>query len=195
MSEPQGARRTTGMPLFAFAVGGLLIGHAIAYLVAVPDPYHRDLVLQRTGHGYLPTVAELALVAVLAAAASVIGRAFRRGDGAGSFASIAGQLAALQVVAFAGQEVTERLVARVPLGELIHDHVLVIGFAMQVLVALVGALVLRLLVRAGERVAAVVRPRRVLPRPSLGARLVAITSLVPRGGRVPAFAIRGPPPA
>ena len=76
------------MPLFAFAVGGLLIGHAIAYLVAVPDPYHRDLVLQRTGHGYLPTFAELALVAVLAAAASVIGRAFRRGDGAGSFASI-----------------------------------------------------------------------------------------------------------
>jgi hypothetical protein len=66
---------------------------------------------------------------------------------------------------------------------------------MQILVALVGALALRLLVRAGERVAAVVRPRRVLPRPSLGARLVAITSLVPRGGRVPAFAIRGPPPA
>jgi hypothetical protein len=186
--------RRAGPPVFAFAVGGLLVGHTISYLVAVPDPYHRDLVLARTGHGYLPTVAELALVMVLAAAASVVGRTLRRGAGPEpAFASIAVRLAALQVVAFAGQEVTERLVAHVPVAELVRDHVLVIGLATQVLVAVVGALILGLLSRAGATIAEIVRSRSTLPRAALVAFVARPTLAPPARHAVGAIAPRAPP--
>jgi hypothetical protein len=180
--------------VFAFAVGGLLVGHAISYLIAVPDPYHRDLVLARTGHGYLPTVAELALVMVLAAAASVVGRTLRRGAGPEpSFASIAVRLAALQVVAFAGQEVTERLVAHVPLAELMRDHVLVIGLVTQVVVAVLGALILGLLSRAAATVAEIVRSRSTWPRPTLVAFVAGSTIARPPRPAIGAIAARAPP--
>ena len=39
-------------------MAGLVLGHVLAYLIAVPDPHHRAFVLQRTGHEYLPAMAE-----------------------------------------------------------------------------------------------------------------------------------------
>ena len=54
--------RLRGLPTFGLAMAGLVLGHVLAYLIAVPDPHHRAFVLQRTGHEYLPAMAEAALV-------------------------------------------------------------------------------------------------------------------------------------
>jgi hypothetical protein len=182
------------MPLFAFAVGGLVVGHALSYLIAVPDPYHRDLALASTGHGYLPTLTELAVVLVLAAAASVAGRAFRRGPAAEpSFGALWVRLAALQVVAFAGQEVAERLLAHVSLADLITDHLLVIGIATQIVVALVGAAILRLLVRTAAAVGERVRSGAAWPRAATIRVVPTAGHALPRRLDAAAIAVRGPP--
>ena len=66
--------RIRGLPVFGFAVAGLVLGHALSYAIAIPDPNHRDLILERTGHGYLPLFAEAALILLLAGVAAVVAR-------------------------------------------------------------------------------------------------------------------------
>jgi hypothetical protein len=153
--------------VFAFAVGGLLLGHGLSYLLAVPDPLHRDLLLDRTGHAYLPAAGQAAMILVLAGVVAVFVRAWsgRGRDQAERFAWLAGVLAAVQVAAFAGQEVLERIMARAPLGELVQDHVLVVGILVQVAVALVGAAALRWLARVSATAASATLDR-TSPRPA-----------------------------
>ncbi len=190
--------RLRGLPVFAFAVAGLLLGHAISYLIAVPDPYHRDLVLQRTGHQYLPAAGEAALVLLLGGLASLLARAWtaRRERGAPAFGSLAALLAVVQITAFVGQEVVERLVSHVPLHTLGHDHLLAIGIGVQLVVALVGAVALRWLARVSARIAEVVRSIRVAPLHPALAEAAPWATVLPRprfGGT--ARSVRAPPPA
>src|SRR4029450_2332802 len=86
--------RLRGLPTFGLAMAGLGLGRGAAYLIAVPDPHHRAFVLQRTGHEYLPTMAEAALVVALAGMAAVVIRAFAPGPRGGSerFSRLAGRL-------------------------------------------------------------------------------------------------------
>ncbi len=190
--------RLRGLPVFAFAVAGLLLGHAISYLIAVPDPYHRDLVLQRTGHQYLPAAGEAALVLLLGGLASLLARGWtaRRERGAPAFGSLAALLAVVQITAFVGQEVVERLVSHVPLHTLGQDHLLATGIGVQLVVALVGAVALRWLARVSARIAEVVGSTRVAPlRPAL-VEAAPGAALLPRsrfGGT--ARSVRAPPPA
>jgi hypothetical protein len=146
--------RWRGLPAFGFAVAGLLLGHAVAYAIAIPDPLHRDLVLHRTGHAYLPAAGRAALVLALAGVVALLVRAFASGgrDRAGGFLAIARTLVPVQVGAFAGQEVMERFLIGAPLGDLVHDRLLPIGLLVQVLAALLGAAVLDGLARAAARV-------------------------------------------
>jgi hypothetical protein len=68
------------------------------------------------------------------------------------------------VLAFGGLEVVERIVAGAPLRHLASDHILVIGMAVQVVVALAGAAFLRWLARTSTKLAETVLPRVPLPR-------------------------------
>ncbi len=70
------------------------------------------------------------------------------------FGRLATLLVVVQTSAFAGQEVLERLVSGAPLGDLLHDRILVTGMIVQVLVAFVAAGVLWLLARTSSRLAA-----------------------------------------
>ena len=135
------APRLRGLPTFGLAMAGLVLGHVLAYLIAVPDPHQRAFVLQRTGHDYLPALAEAALVLALAGIAAVVIRAFAPGARGGSerFSRLAGRLTLVQVLAFGGLEVVERIVAGAPLPHLASDHILVVGMAVQVVVAVAGA--------------------------------------------------------
>lgn len=186
--------RPGGCLVFAFALGGLLLGHGLAYLIAVPDPYHRDLLLQRTGHGYLPTLIEAALVLLLAGTASLVGRNLRRGPSREpGIAVLASRLAVLQVVAFVGQEIAERVIARVPLAALGHDDVFALGLVMQLGIAVLGALALRWLVRVSNRV-----PELIVAPPAVPRRAVALPIAPPVRVAIPlrpllAFAMRAPP--
>jgi hypothetical protein len=155
-----------GLPTFGLAMAGLVLGHVLAYLIAVPDPHQRAFVLQRTGHEYLPAMTEAALVLALAGMAAVVIRAFAPGVDGGSerFSWLAGRLGLVQVAAFAGLEVVERLVAGAPLRHLASDHIIVIGIAVQIMVALGGAVLLRWLSRSSARLAETIVVRVSLPR-------------------------------
>jgi hypothetical protein len=152
--------------VFGAAAAGLVLGHALAYLVAIPDPHQRAFVLQRAGHAYLPALDQAVMMLVIAAVAAIVVRAFaRRGDGGTErFGRVAILLAIVQGSAFAGQEVLERLVSGAPLGELAHDQILVIGVLVQVLVAIVAAGVLWLLAKTSSLLAATFEVRDRLPR-------------------------------
>jgi hypothetical protein len=186
--------RLRGFPIFGTAAAGLVLGHALAYLIAIPDPHQRVFALQRTGHAYLPALDQAVLMLVVAGMAAVVIRAFARtGDRTERFGRLARVLVVAQTCAFAAQEVLERLVSRAPLGGLAHDHILVTGIAVQIVVAIVAAGILWLFARTATRLAAVVTARPWLPR----VRVVFALPVTARRPHAPLFAtagsVRAPP--
>jgi hypothetical protein len=150
-----------------FAVAGLVLGHVLSYVIAVPDPYHRDLLLQRTGHDYLPALGQAALMLFLAAVAMLVFRtSWRRARDEGRSASLASQLALVQVGAFMTLEVAERLLAGADLRDLGQGNVLLVGLGAQVAMALAGAALLRWLARASGRLGEILGSASSLPRPA-----------------------------
>ena len=183
-------------------MAGLLLGHTLSYLLAVPDPYHRDLVL-RSHRARVParrSARSRCCSCWPAWPPSWCGP----GPGAGAprrerYASLAGLLVGVQVTAFVGQELLERLVGRArPSASWSHDHILLIGVAVQILLALAGAAVLRWLVRTSDRLAETSPPRprsRRARRPcSLGTLAGPACRRRPRGRGGPAACERLPPP-
>jgi len=181
--------------VFGAAAAGLLLGHALAYLIAIPDPHQRAFALQRAGHAYLPALDQAALMLAIAGVVAVVVRAFarRRDRATERFGRLATLLVVVQTSAFAGQEVLERLVSGAPLGELAHDRILVIGVLAQVLVAIVAAGVLWLLARTSSRLAATSLSHLRLP----GERTVLALPVTERRPHALLFAtagsIRAPP--
>jgi hypothetical protein len=155
-----------GLPVIGFAVAGLVLAHVLSYVIALPDPYHRDLLLQRTGHDYLPAFGQAALMLFLAAVAAVMFRTSRRGAGrAESFTPLATRLALVQVGAFVAQELLERTLSGSGFADLRHGHVLIVGVMAQIAVALLGAALLRWLARASHLLGEVLGSAFPLPRP------------------------------
>ena len=186
--------RLRGFPIFGTAAAGLVLGHALAYLIAIPDPHQRVFALQRTGHAYLPALDQAVLMLVVAGMAAVVVRAFAHsGDRTERFGRLARILVVAQTCAFAAQEVLERLISRAPLGGLAHDHILVTGIAVQIVVAIVAASILWLFARTATRLAAVVAARASLPR----VRVVFALPVTARRPHAPLFAtagsVRAPP--
>lgn len=142
----------SALSTFGLGVAGLLFGHAVSYLLAIPDPHHRDLVLRGTGHGYLYQLNRAGVILLLAAVVAVVvrGSSQRRTDAAESFAPLAAVLAGAQVAAFVGQEVGERLIAGWAQGAAVHGRVLAIGVPIQLVLGLGEAAILRWLGRASS---------------------------------------------
>ena len=187
--------RLRGLPVFGTAMAGLMLGHTLSYLIAVPDPHQRQFVLQQTGHGYMPALTQVTLMVAVAAVAALVVRAFgRRVEHTETFPALARTLAVVQVCAFVGQEVLERLVAHVPLHSLGTDHVLLTGVAIQVALAIVAARVLLWVARAAGRIAQATLLRPELPRPG---RLLFATAESPTLRPRPRTArqVRAPPAA
>ena len=186
--------RLRGFPIFGTAAAGLVLGHALAYLIAIPDPHQRVFALQRTGHAYLPALDQAVLMLVVAGMAAVVVRAFAHsGDRTERFGRLARVLVVAQTCAFAAQEMLERLISRAPLGGLAHDHILVTGIAVQIVVAIVAASILWLFARTATRLATVVAARASLPR----VRVVFALPVTARRPHAPLFAtagsVRAPP--
>jgi hypothetical protein len=181
--------------VFGAAAAGLVLGHALAYLIAIPDPHQRAFALQRAGHAYLPALDQAVMMLAIAGVAAIVVRAFaRKGDGATErFGRVAAPLVVVQTFAFASQEMLERLVSGAPLAELAHDHILLIGLLVQVVAAMVATGVLWLLARTSARLAAIVAVRASLPR----SRSVFALPVTARRPQVALFAtagsVRAPP--
>jgi len=160
------------------AFAGVVGGHTIAYFAAVPDASRRGALLAQTGHSYWRTALVAALLVEVLALAAVAARHFRAGLAIpargplpiriGRF-QLAVRLALIQVAAFTGLEVGERLVSRIPVAGMFANHVFALGVAIQVLVAGAGALLLRWLARAAEALGFCLRrPAAARPAGTIG---------------------------
>jgi hypothetical protein len=182
----------------AVAVAGLFAGHVLIYRIVAPDALQRAVLLNGTGHAYLPLAVALGLIFASVAGAGAFALGFRRATGRGAGGRRRGLGAALivpaiaQAVAFLALETLERALAGAPMGSLLGP-LLPVGVALQLLVGAIGGLVLVGLDRAGEMTGRAVtgrwRPvRRSTPVPIRLSAIAAPTSVAAGSG-----IIRGPP--
>jgi hypothetical protein len=193
-------RRPIGwFTLAGTASGGVILGHWLAYVAAVPGPAARARILSATGHGYwLGAVKVAGVLAVASVGATFVGHLSRRlrdeWTEPRSLFGLTLPLAGLQVAAFTVLEVVERLVAGAPLGGALHHGLFLLGVAVQVLVAAAGAMLLLWLGRSTERIDGLVRSPR-FAKPVLRGLLPQAVSIAPIGVESGAAGLRGPPRA
>lgn len=175
------------------AVGGVLTGHWLTYLIVSPESHARASMLRDSGHTYLGLANDAALVLALAAFASIfLGRLTHRDPGRAG--PIAGSVVGFQVAAFAIMELLERVTAGAPLHPLLQGPIVPVGVTVQIGVALLAAALIGLLLRAADRVAAFVGTGAVAPSRPAVAFTIPGRLVVPSARELFASGVRGPPP-
>jgi hypothetical protein len=164
-------RFTHRLPLTGVAVAGAVVGHMVAYVLAVPSPTVRVALLGATGHAYWTAAIAAASVLGLASLAATLRRRFRAGllasrpQPSDRLGRVAGQLAGFQLAIYLVQETLERLEAGIPAHALLDGRLLVTGVIIQMAIALALAVLLTLAGRAAEAVGRALRgPARHLER-------------------------------
>jgi hypothetical protein len=187
-------RHPRDLPTFCFAFVGLIVGHLLSYLIAIPEAARRDAVLAESGHTYLHLAGDVAIVLAFAAVVTVGLRA-AAGRGSTEMPSgvrLAWRLGALQAGAFVAMELGERLVSGTGFGELFTDHLFGIGIVVQLVIASVGALLLLWLGRVVVRIAAALA-RSPLRRPAGTTWIRPGSALAPRRAFAGIVTARAPP--
>ena len=182
----------TRLWLGGLASGGVVVAHWLAYRLTTPAGHHESEILHATGHRHWTWFMAAALGA---AVAGLAGFAYQRMRASASMSPAAlyryslGRLIALQATGFLLLEIIERLASHGSL-DLAHQPAVVLGVALQILIAFVGALLLVAFGRVIDVLSAVGRKPAV--RESVGLFESQIASMRPRlalGGRT----LRGPP--
>ena len=193
-------RSSAALQLAAVASVAVLVGHWLAYLVAVPHAGLRDELLLTSGHGYWLLAVKGALVLGAAALAASGIDALRRRAVASegptwAFGPGLVALIVVQLCSFTLLEAGERLLAGEPWLQMLHHDVYAWGALAQLLIAPLGAGLLVLFARALRRISAFVHASQV-PAPAVVAvRTPALPLLVRARDWRGAFATRGPPVA
>jgi hypothetical protein len=188
--------------LVGVAVGGVVLGHWVAYVLAIPGAHARAQVLAASGHSYWVMAIKLAVVLGLAGLGALFLRHLDRSPRTSeseqeAFSAIAARLSLLQVMAFIAMEVTERLVVGVPVAHLFHHRLFLMGLALQLIVASGGALLLLWFSRTAEHVAeALGRPLLPRSRPAVLRTIrIEIQAIPPVDPVRDGVGLRGPPPS
>ena len=153
------------LPLTGVAVAGAVVGHMVAYALAVPSPTVMVALQGATGPGDWTAALAAAVVLGLASLATTLRRRFRAGLLAGRpqpgerLGRVAGQLAGFQVAIYLVQEALERLEVGIPVHALLDGRLLVTGVVVQTTIALVLAVLLTVVGRAAEAIGRALRPR------------------------------------
>jgi hypothetical protein len=153
------------LPLTGVAVAGAVVGHMVAYGLAVPSPTVRVALLGATGHAYWTAAIAAAVVLGLASLATTLQRRFRAGLLASRpqpgerLGRVAAQLAGFQVAIYLVQETLERLEVGIPAHALLDGRLLVTGVVVQTAIAVVLAVLLTVVGRVAEAVGRALRPR------------------------------------
>jgi hypothetical protein len=190
-----------GFSLVGVAVGGVVLAHWLAYVLAIPGAHARAQVLAASGHSYWVMAIKFAVVLGLAALGALFLRHLDRSSrtwesGQEAFSRIAARLSLLQVMAFIAMEVTERLVVGAPVAHLFHHRLFLMGLALQLIVASGGALLLLWFSRTAERVAeALGRPLLPRPRPAVLRTIRIEIQAIPPDPVRDGVGLRGPPPS
>lgn len=168
----------------AAGVTGVVVAHVVGYVLAFSNGHERAHVLHDTGHGYFSIATwaalgagALAVVVVVAKGAASQSRGSRGTRAVPRF----GALTVWQGCLFLAAEVAERLAAGAPLGEMVHGREVLLGLAVQVLVAALVVLVLGGTALVSARIAAALRR----PRP-----MAACHTALPWSQTSPALAVR-----
>jgi hypothetical protein len=193
-------RVASRLPLTGVAVAGAVVGHMVAYVLAVPEPTVRVALLGATGHAYWTAAIAAASVLGSASLAATLRRRFRAGllasrpQPAERLGRMAGQLAGFQLAIYLVQETLERLEAGIAPDALLNGRLLVTGVVVQTAIALVLAVVL---VAAGRVAEAAGRALRPPPRPVEPTGLPVVDLVVGWPSRLLAAGLgsRAPPPS
>jgi hypothetical protein len=153
------------LPLAGAAVAGAVVGHGLAYALAVPEPGRRLALLAGSGHAYWSAAIATAIVLGLVSLGATLARHFRAGLRTGGrpaepLGRLVARLALLQVTIYLVQELIERAAAGVPLGGPVNGRLLLTGIVVQLLVATGLALGLAWAGRVAEVAGRALRRRR-----------------------------------
>ena len=193
-------RRISERGWFAgIAAVGIIVSHALSYLLIAPDPHARVHLLQQTGHHYFTWVAAIAIGMLVAGLAGGTVHRLRPRPSpelstARVFALSAVVLVALQIIGFVALESAERAGPGGGFAHVLTEPAVGVGILMQVVVALIGAFLLVSLARGVDRISS-----RLLGMTLTGrvARVVTwwATSVLPPALQVAASGrtLRGPP--
>jgi hypothetical protein len=185
--------------LATVALAGVVVAHALDFVVIYGGDAEREHGLVSTGHGYWPIAVLVGLLTGLVTLGWAAGRGGVRGLAGPTLAvhqrPVLGdgtRLAAAQVILFTALEVIERATAGTAAGALLRSPEFVVGVVLQVAVAALATLVLRGVERLSERV---VRAALAVPRhPRCGGpRLLPARRESAPVARVAAPRLRGPP--
>jgi len=136
--------------VLGLALGGVLLGHTLAYRLLLPDAHARTLELARSGHGYLSGANAVGVVAAIVALCVLFLGRLLRSEEAATW-SILWRLIAFQMAAFTSMEILERVASGAGSSRLLP--VLAVGLPVQAIVAATIALLARFLLRAADRIA------------------------------------------
>jgi hypothetical protein len=146
----------------------VVLGHLLAYLLAHPEEAERSARLASSGHGSFPLLLISALAGIPAILSLLAVRVIR-GDRSPGLLPIAVSLAAIQVPTFLAMEFFERGMS---FERMLLEPAVVLGLAVQVLVAFMSSVLVRTFVRA---VGALTARRSRLPREPRISQLAPVT--------------------
>jgi hypothetical protein len=182
--------------VLVLAAAGAVCGHAITYALCLPDLRLRTSVLRQTGHAYWHGAVAGAFVGAAWFAVSHARCHVRAGrDGHspdGRYVDAFRALATLQLATFVAVEIVERVEVGRSITAITDHNVLAVGLVIQVAVAAVLALCVRLLARAAEVVGRALAGVSVTARPALGS-WAGRSALLPRPLVVAPCGSRAPP--
>lgn len=144
------------LPLPGVAAAGAVVGHMLAYALAVPEGAARLALLLTTGHAYWSAAIAAGLVLGLVSLASTLLRHFRAGllpdqpRPQVPLGRLAAQLAGFQLAIYLVQEVLERVAVGAPVASLLDGRLLGVGVVVQVAIAICLAILLRTAGAAAE---------------------------------------------
>jgi hypothetical protein len=145
------------------AAAGAVVGHMVAYALAVPEGAARLALLLTTGHAYWSAAIAAGLVLGFVSLATTVLRHFRAGLLPGQprpgmpIGRLAAQLAGFQVAIYLVQELLERVAVGAPLASLLEARLLGVGVVVQVAIAFCLAVLLRTAGAAAEAAGRVLR--------------------------------------
>ena len=177
------------------AVGGVLAGHWLTYLAVAPVAGSRAAILRQTGHAYLGLANDLALVAALAAMATMFIGQLTDPEPTGQLRGLTARVVRFQVIAFVLLEVLERVTAGSPLAGLIHTGILPVGIAAQIAIGYLAARAIRWLLRTADRVAETFGRASIVPRRHVPRTLLPEPVFRSAVRHLSATGVRGPPPS
>ena len=187
--------RSCWLVILPLLVSGSLAAHAVAYRLVGGSAADADELLAATGHGYLAELPIGTMIGLVTVAIGVVGLGVERRLGRANRAVPPSAYALLPLVGFAMQEHLERLCASGALStHLLTSPIFLVGLALQLPFAAAAWLLVRLLSRVADVVAA------LLPAPTPPHAGVAPTRVVERvqhsrGATIARhLAPRGPPP-